>query len=89
MIFKLALLLGGALAVGQTGDNFVAQDPNVDYSIVQKAQASNQAQSPDPNLVAVSIKKKIASAINSVPKPQDTKKKNPVEIEPTQLAKAK
>ena len=43
MIFKLALLLGGALAVGQTGDNFVAQDPNVDYSIVQKAQASNQA----------------------------------------------
>ncbi len=41
MIFKLAFLLSGALAVGQTGDNFVAHDPNVDYSKVQIAEVGS------------------------------------------------
>ena len=40
MIVKLALLLGGALAVGQNGQNLKTFDPNVDYSAVQTAELS-------------------------------------------------
>ena len=54
MILKLSILIGGALAVGQNGQNFKTFDPNVDYSAVQTAEQSAQSNS-DPDIV---VKKK-------------------------------